>query len=120
MISTLSGSRPAFSAASRTTCTERGTSSAASQLMIAPSPTSPATRSMPRPERGDVDGHGLSRRAREAKAVHGQRLAAEDDALARERPAEDWAISGPRRPTGNGFTTSHVQAGGSSWWKKVS
>ncbi len=47
VISIASGSRPAAFAASRTSATERGTSSAESQLMMAPSPTSPATRSMP-------------------------------------------------------------------------
>ena len=42
-----SGSRPARLAASRTTATERGTSSGESQLRITPSPTWPATFSMP-------------------------------------------------------------------------
>src|SRR3990167_446105 len=45
--SSAAGSRPARAAASRTTAPELGTSSGESQLRIAPSPTSPATRSMP-------------------------------------------------------------------------
>jgi hypothetical protein len=47
VISTEAGSRPAAAAASRTTATTRGTSSAESQLRMTPSPTSPATRSIP-------------------------------------------------------------------------
>src|SRR5439155_645172 len=42
VISTLAGSRPARAAASRTTATDFGTSSAESQLSTAPSATSPA------------------------------------------------------------------------------
>ena len=41
------GSRPARSAASRTTFTDFGTSSGASQLRMTPSATSPATFNMP-------------------------------------------------------------------------
>src|SRR3989454_1116809 len=43
----------------------------------------------PGPERRDVDGDRLDGRFGQAKAVHRERLAAEDDALARERPAEE-------------------------------
>src|SRR5436190_11277557 len=42
-----------------------------------------------RPKRRDVDGDRLGGRPGQTKAVHGERLAAEDHALARERPAEE-------------------------------
>ncbi len=47
VISRAWGSRPALAAASRTTDTALGTSSGESQLSTTPSPTSPATRSIP-------------------------------------------------------------------------
>src|SRR5437870_4302158 len=43
----------------------------------------------PGPERRDVDGDRLDGRPGQTKAVYRERLAAENDALARERPAED-------------------------------
>src|SRR5947209_7865527 len=57
----------------------------------------------PGPERCDVDGDRLDGRFGQAKAVHRERLAAEDDALARERPAEELRrLAHAGRGTGEG------------------
>ena len=85
MISTAAGSRPARAAASRTMPDHAG--DVVGRQPVEDHAVGHLARHLehPGPQRGDVDRHRPRRRPREAKAVHAQRLAAEDHPLAGQR-----------------------------------